>query len=213
MTECNMADATIASRAEREIGAALSQRVRVLRQKRDWSLDTLAARADLSKGTVVAIEQGKANPSIGVLCRLAVAFSMSVTDLLGDGGDEFDQLAGRAHGEEVIEKATPTRLWKTRKGSAATLLASTSGRTMFEIWSWRIEPGDIHRSDAHSPGTLELISVMRGRLQITVGRETLSLKSGEAARLITDQPHSYAAAGDQQVTFTMAVLERGGDLK
>lgn len=201
------------TQAEHEIGAALSHKVRTLRQLRDWSMDTLAARADLSKGTVVAIEQGKANPSIGVLCRLAVAFSMSVTDLLGDGVDELGELSGSAPGDEVIERATPTRLWKTRKGSAATLLASTSGRTMFEIWSWRIEPGDVHRSDAHSAGTQELISVTRGRLQITVGRETLILKSGEAARLVTDQAHTYAAAGERPVMFTMAVLEQGEDLK
>ncbi|MER9140028.1 helix-turn-helix domain-containing protein [Mesorhizobium sp. M0830] len=52
------------------------------------SLDALARRAGLSKGTVVAIEQAKANPSVGVLCRLAFAFSLSVTDLLGQTSEE-----------------------------------------------------------------------------------------------------------------------------
>ncbi len=203
---------TTATLTEKEIGAALSRKVRVLRLMHDWSLDTLAARADLSKGTVVAIEQGKANPSIGVLCRLAVAFSMSVTDLLGEGTDGVGDNGGAAT-EAAIARTTATTLWKSRNGSAAILQASSSGRTMFEIWMWRIEPGEIHRSDAHSRGTQELISVTRGRLKITVGRENLTMKSGEAARLVTDQPHTYAAAGDRPVTFTMAVLERGEDLK
>ncbi|WP_352809464.1 cupin domain-containing protein [Mesorhizobium sp. M0614] len=82
---------------------------------------------------------------------------------------------------------------------------------MFEIWSWTIVPGDVHRSDAHSRGTCELISVVRGSLKITVGSGTMTLQAGQAARFVTDQPHSYAAADDQPVSFSMAVLERAED--
>ncbi|MER9793898.1 cupin domain-containing protein [Mesorhizobium sp. M0213] len=99
-------------------------------------------------------------------------------------------------------------LWKTPQGSEAKLVASTSGRTMFEMWSWTIAPGDVHWSDAHSRGARELVSVLRGSLKVTVGSETMILQAGEAARLLTDQPHSYAAADDHAVAFSMAVLER-----
>ncbi|WP_192246799.1 helix-turn-helix domain-containing protein [Mesorhizobium silamurunense] len=196
MTDDEMAEAT-----ERQLGTALSLRVQHLRRAQNLSLDGLAALSGLSKGTVVAIEQGRANPSIGVLCRLAIAFSLSVTDLLGASSEE---LSGGP-----IERTNPATLWKTPHGSEAKLEASTSGRTMFEIWSWTIVPGDIHRSDPHSRRTRELLSVARGSLKITVGSETMTLQAGEAARLVTDQPHSYAAADDQPVSFSMAVLERG----
>jgi transcriptional regulator with XRE-family HTH domain len=186
---------------EEQLGSALASRIGKLRQDRKLSLDALAKLAGLSKGTVVALEQGKANPSIGVLCRLAAAFSVSVSDLVSD--------PLTAGSENVIERTTGNTLWTSAKGSEARLLASTSGRTMFELWAWTIMPGDGSKADAHSPGTRELISVEQGSLRITVGTETLILKAGESARLTTDQPHSYVAAGDVPVVFTMAVLEHG----
>ncbi|NGO52081.1 helix-turn-helix domain-containing protein [Allomesorhizobium camelthorni] len=195
-----MTDEATASTTERQLGTALSAKVQHLRRVRNMSLDALARRAGLSKGTVVAIEQGKANPSIGVLCRLAVAFSLSVTDLLGDTSEGIT--------DDPIERTRPATLWRTPQGSAATLEASTSGRTMFEMWTWTIAPGDVHRSEAHSRGTRELVSIQRGSLKVTVGSETMVLHAGEAARLLTDQPHAYAAADDQAVSFSMAVLER-----
>ncbi|MER9169322.1 cupin domain-containing protein [Mesorhizobium australicum] len=190
--------AAIAS--ERELGTALSSKVQHLRRLKNMSLDALAKRAGLSKGTVVAIEQAKANPSIGVLCRLALAFSLSVTDLLSETSQEIT--------DDPIERTKSATLWQTPQGSEAKLVASTSGRTMFEMWSWTIAPGDVHWSDAHSRGARELVSVLRGSLKVTVGSETMVLQAGEAARLLTDQPHSYAAAGDHAVSFSMAVLER-----
>ena len=186
---------------EAELGSALAARIGNLRQDRKLSLDALARLAGLSKGTVVALEQGKANPSIGVLCRLAAAFSVSVSDLVSDPLPAGSGVA--------IERTEGNALWTSAKGSEARLLASTSGQTMFELWAWTIMPGDSFHADAHSPGTRELISVEQGSLRITVGMETLTLNAGESARLSTDQPHSYVAAGDEPAIFTMAVLEHG----
>jgi len=196
-----MTDAVRMTETEEQLGSALASRLSHLRQDRKLSLDALAKLAGLSKGTVVALEKGKANPSIGVLCRLAAAFSVSVSDLVSD-----PLIAGSG---TLIERTTGNTLWTSAKGSEARLLASTSGRTMFELWSWTIMPGDGSHADAHSPGTRELISVEQGSLRITVGTETLTLKAGESARLMTDRPHSYVSAGDEPAVFTMAVLEHG----
>lgn len=196
-----MTDATLLADAERELGLTLASHIREIRQRQKLSLDGLARRSGLSKGTVVALEQGKANPSIGILCRLAAAFSLSVTDLLGDPPSGVSG--------SPIERTVPKTLWESANGSFARLHASTSGHTMFELWSWRLMPGDVFHSDAHSPDTRELISVGEGSLEITVGSEILILAAGESARLATDRAHSYAAAADQPTVFTMAVLERG----
>lgn len=201
MREVNiMTDAAMSENIERELGDTLAKRVRALRGARQFTLDALAQRAGLSKGTVVAVEQGKANPSIGVLCRLAAALSLSVTDLLADPASEVS--------EEPIERTTPVVLWSSVAGSAARLDAAITGSTMFELWSWTLVPGETYEADAHSPGTRELVSVSRGRLVVTVGNQSISLDAGGAIRLLTDSPHSYACVGDEPVEFSMAVLER-----
>lgn len=130
------------------------------------------------------------------------AFSLSVADLLSDG-----PISGADH---PIERTVTKTLWTSPAGSRAQLHCSTSGRTMFELWSWTIFPGDDFHADAHSPDTRELVSVTRGALRIIVGTETAILTEGESTRLVTDRPHSYAAATDVPTHFSIAVLERGG---
>lgn len=186
---------------ERELGHRIATRVRDTRRLQGLSFDELARLSGLSKGTVVGIEQGKANPSIGVLCKLAAAFGISVSDLVGE---RFSHLS-----DSPVERTVPAILWTSASGSQATLTASLSGTTMFELWSWTLMPGESYRSDAHSPGTHELISVQSGALAISVGNDRVTLDAGAAARLSGDQAHSYTAVGDDPALFTMAVLERG----
>ena len=197
-----MTDMMMVAETEQQLGSVLASRIQNLRHERTLSLDAFAKLTGLSKGTVVALEKGKANPSIGVLCRLAAAFSLSVSDLLSN---QVNDAPG-----SPLERTTPKILWSSTNGSQAQLQVSTTGRTMFELWSWTIMPGEEYRADAHSPDTRELISVAEGSLSVRVGAETLILNAGEGARLVTDQEHSYAAAGNRPARFTMAVLERGG---
>ncbi|MER8524484.1 helix-turn-helix domain-containing protein [Mesorhizobium sp. M1088] len=196
-----MTDVTTALDSEQVLGQAIAVRIRQLRRDQNLTLDRLAKLSGLSKGTVVTLEQGKANPSIGILCRLAAAFSLSVADLLNDLPSKV---------RLPIERTETRTLWTSAKGSFAQLHSSTSGRTMFELWSWVIMPGDVFSADAHSPGTRELISVARGSLSVVVGTHAVILSQGESVRLVTDQPHSYAAASDAPAHFSMAVLEGGG---
>lgn len=149
---------------------------------------------------MVAIEKGAANPSIAVLCRLAAAFSISVSDLIEEAGDGALRTP--------IERTIPKTLWESQNGGTAVLEAAISGATMFELWSWTLAPGDCHMSEAHRPGTAELIAVDTGILEVSIGPETTRLSAGETARLRTDQPHGYRAIGPHLVTFTMAVLEK-----
>ena len=46
------------------------------------SLDELSRRAGVSKGMLVEIEKGSANPSIAILCKLAAALGLSVADIV-----------------------------------------------------------------------------------------------------------------------------------
>lgn len=201
-----MTSTKILAETERQLGSNLARRIGHLRHERQLSLDALAKLTGLSKGTVVALEKGSANPSIGVLCRLAATFSLSVSDILNDDPSSNPS-------RSPIERTTSRILWTSPMGSEARLHASTSGRTMFELWSWTIMPGDEFRADAHSPDTCELISAIEGPLLINVGEETIILQAGESARLVTDQAHSYAAAADQPAQFSMAVLERGSGIE
>jgi len=58
------------------------QRIRSLREERDWSQSDLSHEADLDVGYISKVELGKANPSLIYITSLAKAFGMEVWELL-----------------------------------------------------------------------------------------------------------------------------------
>ena len=70
-----------------EVNGLIARRAAHLRKEQNLSFDALAARSNISKGMLIAIEQGRANPSIGTLCKLAAALRLSLAELLEEVDD------------------------------------------------------------------------------------------------------------------------------
>ncbi|HXA38750.1 MAG TPA: helix-turn-helix transcriptional regulator [Phenylobacterium sp.] len=56
----------------------MKNRLKVLRAERDWSQADLAARLDVSRQSVNAIETGKYDPSLPLAFRIAKLFEMPI---------------------------------------------------------------------------------------------------------------------------------------
>jgi transcriptional regulator with XRE-family HTH domain len=186
---------------ERQLIEIVSSRIRDRRRDQRLSLDRLAVLAGVSKGMLVQIEQGQANPSIATLCKVAAALGASVADLV--------QVAGR-HPAEVMPAASPRLLWRGPKGGSATLLVGTAGPDMLELWSWELRPGERYDAPAHPEGTQELLHVERGRLALAFGEVSYVIETGGSAVAQTDRPHAYACDGKRPAQFTMVVAEWHG---
>jgi transcriptional regulator with XRE-family HTH domain/mannose-6-phosphate isomerase-like protein (cupin superfamily) len=183
---------------EAQLIDVVSSRIRQRRSDRRLSLDKLASLAGVSKGMLVQIESGQANPSIATLCKVAAALGASVADLV--------QVAG-SHPAEVLPAGAPRLLWRGPKGGTATLLVGSAGPDMLELWSWALRPGERYDAPAHPQGTEELIHVVRGRLSLAFGDVSYVIDSGGSAVAHTDRPHAYACDGKKPVQFTMVVAE------
>lgn len=183
---------------ERQLLDLVSTRIRDRRKERRLSLDRLAALAAVSKGMLVQIESGQANPSIAMLCKVAAALGVSVADLVQASGQ---------HPAEVLPAGAPRLLWRGPKGGSATLLVGSAGPDMLELWSWELRPGERYEAQAHPQGTEELIHVVRGRLALAFGDVSYLIDSGGSAVAHTDRPHAYACEGKKPVQFTMVVAE------
>lgn len=176
----------------------VSTRIRDRRKDRRLSLDRLAALAGVSKGMLVQIENGQANPSIATLCKVAAALGASVADLV--------QVSG-PHPAEVLPAGAPRLLWRGPKGGSATLLVGSAGPDMLELWSWELRPGERYEGQAHPQGTEELLHVVHGRLALAFGEVSYLIERGGSAVAHTDRPHAYACEGKKPVQFTMVVAE------
>ena len=180
------------------LNSTLSDNVRGLRAVRDLTYDELAERAELSKGMVVQIEQGRTNPSIGTLCKLANALGVTINRLIEE--------PMRASTKKIVLSELPN-LWRGPEGSAAKLLAGVDGANLVEFWDWELLPGHRHESTAHPQGTKEIVYILKGSLTIEVGSKTVIAKVREAVLLPGDQSHKYINKSKSKTQFAMVVVE------
>lgn len=185
---------------EAAIAAAVAERITGLRRRLGLSFDALAQKAGVSKGTLVQIEQRRANPSISTLCRLAAALDVSVADLVAP-----PEAGARA--VTLVPGTAARQLWSGPKGGTAVLLAGTPGPDMLEIWRWALQPGERFEAAAHGRGTRELLHVTQGALGLEVDGIVTLVVAGASAIVLTDRPHAYANPGGLPLCFTMTVHE------
>jgi len=177
--------------------SALAHSVRSARERRGWSLATLAARSGLSKGMLLQIEGARTNPSIATLIHIANAFGVSVWQLF-------------AQPEDAIRVARPDqalRLWKSKKGGTATLLVGAASPQPVELWEWQLAPGDVYHADAHFATTMEVIHVKQGTLTLVVGKERAEVEAGGSVVARMDRRHQYRNDTRAWVKMTMVVID------
>jgi putative transcriptional regulator len=64
----------------------MRNRLRELREARQWSQQTLADKLNVSRQTVISIEQGKYDPSLPLAFAIAAVFSSKIEDIFIPGG-------------------------------------------------------------------------------------------------------------------------------
>ena len=181
-----------------QVSLAVANRIRNWRKDKKLSLDELSRRASVSKGMLVEIEKGAANPSIAILCKLAAALGVSVADIVNVSSEPV---------VHVIEKQAIPVLWQGAKGGSARLLAGTAGPDMIELWQWEMHPGECFTSPGHPAGTFELLHVNEGVLTLTVDDKITQVNAGASAVAKTEAAHGYANEGENLLRFTMTVAE------
>ncbi|HSE71630.1 MAG TPA: XRE family transcriptional regulator [Nocardioidaceae bacterium] len=182
------------------LASAIGVRVRQERQSRQWTLDRLAEAAGVSRRMVVNVEQGAANPSVGTLLR--------ISDALGVGLPTLVEPPQRTP-VKVTRHREGAALWSSESGGRGVLVAGTEPPDVLELWDWTLAPGDHHTSEAHAPGTKELLQVQQGTITLDVADQSVTLDTGDAVAFRGDVAHSYANPGTQPARFSLAVFEPG----
>jgi transcriptional regulator with XRE-family HTH domain len=180
-----------------DLTTAVARTIQALRADRGWSLDQLAARSGVSKGVLVALEQGRSNPNLATLARIGDAFGVPVT-LLVD-----------VDGEPAVRISSPDAsrvLWRGPSGGTGTIIGATEPPWAVELWRWEVMPGETFGGDAHAPATREMTLVEAGSLTLTVAGERHAVTAGQCVRFPASRPHRYGNEGTEPVRLTMVVV-------
>jgi transcriptional regulator with XRE-family HTH domain len=175
---------------------SLARNVKHWRSVRGYTLDVLAARAGVSRGMLIQIEQARTNPSLGTVVKIGDALGISITTLL-----DYEQ----GPKVRIVPAEQAVRLWHTDTGSYNLLLAGTEAPGPLEMWQWRLMPGENSSSDPHPTGTAELLHVTAGELTLTVDGAEYRVPAGATASFEANTPHTYGNQGDVPMEMVMAV--------
>lgn len=182
------------------LARTLGERVKQERQARGWTLDELAKASGVSRRMVVNVEQGGANPSVGTLLRFSGALGIGLPALVEPPARTNAKLTPAGQGAV---------LWTGTSGGHGTLVAATEPPDVVELWDWLLAPGEQQTSEAHAPGTRELLHVLEGALKVHAETEDYELSAGDALSFRGDAAHSYTNPTENPARFSLTVFEPG----
>ena len=178
----------------------VGQRVRELRRSRGLSLETVAARTDLSIGFVSQIERGLSSPSLRVLATLADVLGVGIAALFG-AKPNGDGASGGVVTRQL--QRAELKLWRT--GISKQLLSPAGAENRLNLFLVHLEPGGNTGDELYTHDGEEAGLVQEGEMTLTVDTETWSLQTGDSFRFASRRPHRFSNPADDARTVVLWV--------
>jgi transcriptional regulator with XRE-family HTH domain len=182
-----------------QLGRRVAENLRQRRKARGLSLDDLARASGVSRAALSQIETCKSNPTVGVLWKIAVGLGVPISELIG---------APRS-GAVVLRRQDAQLLRSSDGKFESRPLAPAGASPLVELYELRLAARSVHASEAHAPGTHELIVVLSGQLRMRVHDENYELGAGDSIAFAADRPHAYEnPSGSEARYHNIIVYER-----
>jgi transcriptional regulator with XRE-family HTH domain len=173
-------------------GAAIpevGQRLRTMRQRREWTLQDLSSRTNISVGMLSQIERGMSSPSIRTLQRVAEVFAVPI------GWFFSDFPAGASEGPSWLLRRTNRRLLALTGQGITKELLSPMGDGLLELILITIQPGGSSGPSPYTHAGEDAGTVLEGSLKLEVDGESVLLHPGDAFRFASTRPHRFENPG------------------
>lgn len=191
-----LADGADGNEGDRDLSDRIAGRLHQIRSERKLSLEQLARSSGVSRAMLWQIEQGRSQPTIKVLSRVADALGLPLTSFL-----ELDQRPAAT----MLRRHGAKRLRSGDGLSASRALFPYRGVLDVEFYELTLEPGGRESSHAHPAGTHENLVVAQGIAAIDVGDQHYLLERGDALYFSADVAHEYRNPGSD-VTVLYLVM-------
>jgi transcriptional regulator with XRE-family HTH domain len=172
----------------------IGKKIRQIRQMRNFTLQDVADKTNLTVGLLSQVERDLVSPSIQTLRCISMALGVPIVSFF----------------EESDETTTIVRKNKRRtlrlEGSKLTyeLLCPDLGRRI-EFLMTILEPGS-NSADIPlgHPGSEEVLLILNGKVELILGGETHVLDDGDSAYIGAGVPHKITNIGDTAVSLISA---------
>lgn len=160
------------------------------------SLDELARASGVSRAALSQIETNKMNPTIGLLWKVAAGF-----------GIPFSEILGEPHARASILRRNEAQTLQSADGKFQSKpLAPAGSSPLIELYELRLAARSRNSSEAHAPGTREIVIVLSGALRLMTGGTMYELAAGDSVLFAADQPHVYENPGSSEARYHDVII-------
>lgn len=176
----------------------IAARLRALRAERNWSLEELARRCDVSRATLSRLENAEVSPTASVLGRLCAAYGMAMSRLMRMVEEEF---------EPVIQR---DRQWVWHDQAAAFERRSVSppnAGLAGEVIECSLGAGTrIAYPEPSKPGLEHHLVMLEGELRLTVGGAAHELRAGDCLRYLLHGSTEFATPEETGARYLLFMV-------
>ena len=165
----------------------LPARLKEARRAKGLSLEAVANLSGVSRSMVSQIERGESSPTISTLWNLTRALQADFAGLL-DAETARDRI-------DVIRAEEAPTIENMGEGCRIRILSPPEEAGHHEVYELIFTEGGALRSQPHTRGATEQLTVISGEVQVTSGAAESTLSQGDTARYAADVPHSIRSAG------------------
>ncbi len=187
-----MARKPITRSVKDEVGAPevrIGPKMRHTRLLKGLTLKQLAETADCSESLLSKIENGRANPSLKMIHRVASALGMPVAGLFQNDGDPESVVLRK--GERPVVATDQIR---TGHGVQLEAIIPSSSGHLLSGYINHIEPGGGSEGEVHHDGE-EFGYVLEGEIELKVDGRKYAVGPGDCFHFRSEKPHSYRNPG------------------
>jgi transcriptional regulator with XRE-family HTH domain len=172
----------------------LAQRLRQLRRRHGLSQRELAKRSGVSNAMISLIENGRSNPSMGLMRRILEGIPVSMSEFFSETPIEERKVFFHHHELTQIGSGAISFL---QVGSD---LATRRLQLLYERYAPGADTGSSMLSHDAEEGGL----ILSGNLEVTVGESTRVLGPGEAFLFDSQTPHRFRNTGSKECVLVTA---------
>ena len=178
----------------------MGENIRRIRKNEGLTVTELAPKAGMTKSALSKLENGQISSPVATLIRVANALDVPLAEFF------YEEPATRPFVLTRKGEGVPIATDGSRFGYAYQALASDMRDKMAEPFLLTISPGNPVGDFQH--GGEELIYMLSGRLEFTVGEHRLMLCSGDSLYFDPSRKHTTKVLGKRPATFLCVFIRK-----
>lgn len=186
-----------------DIDQHLARRIRELRARSQLTLERLAELSGVSRSTISAIERAETSPTATVLHKLATAFGMPLAALFSEESTDAEPSPLARRADQPIW-TDPASGYERRQVSPVGADAAIELAELVFPAGQTVDFNSPSRSVVHH----QLVWMLEGEMEITVGDKTWHLKAGDCLAVVLDRRIVFRNPTREAARYAVALTQK-----